>query len=134
MTELFKRLDNLNLVIFLGFSPDLLMLLPAKLMSQNWILYNYFEQATLCCFIPQSLRDLLIFLSFFLKDHLNMDLGVSPLTEAIMMVWVGWVDDMKPSLRSDNVVRLKGKMCSHLFLELVQRFLRERMETPEKLI
>ena len=93
MTELFKRLDNLNLVIFLGFSPDLLMLLPAKLMSQNWILYNYFEQATLCCFIPPSLID---FLEFFF-NHLNVDLGVPPLTEAIMMVWVGWVDDMKPS-------------------------------------
>ena len=131
MTELFKRLDQRNLVIFLGFSPDLLMLLPAKLMSQNWILYNYFEQANLCCFIPPSLNDVLEFLE---EKKLNMDLRVSPLTEAIMMVWVGWVDDMKPSLRSDNVVRLKGKMCSHLFLELVQRFLRERMETPEKLI
>ena len=73
MTELFKRLDNLNLVILLGFSPDFLMLLPAKLMSQNWILYNYFEQATLCCFIPPSLVDVL---EVFKKDNLNMDLGL----------------------------------------------------------
>ena len=51
-----------------------------------------------------------------------------------MMVWVGWVDDMKPSLRSDNVVRLKGKMCSHLFLELFRSVFKERIESHESLI